>query len=720
MREQETINTQSSRRGFEAGLFVVYAMVIAFMTWPAVTLVSRTYAQRGDPYGVIWWSWWFKFAFTRHLAANPMSWVAVPYGRNMSPFARDPLTTNSLRALSIVTTETIAYNVFILLAFFSAAVAMYFFARRLTRSRPAAAVAGFIFAFSPYMLMQGKEHISMLAVAGIPLVFYFLIRAWKEHSALMGVLCAVSFVVMTLFNYHYGLIGGTLVVAFLVSVWLLSRPWKKSSGGLMFRVVPLVLCLVGFIGLVTFVLARRHAVSGDLTGLYLYSARVWDYFLPTAQGAAFGWATYGFITSHIHGGFLVESSLFLGFVPLGLAVFGLVSEFRGKPVPDEAGQSVEGESAKPVEPIAKRDDSRIPVAFAISAGVCFLCSLPPTGNLFGLKVYFPGYLLHYIVPDVRAYARFGIGVTFCVAILAAYGIAALLKRGAPSRHKLLIAVAVSLLVLVEFAIVPPFRALDTTSTTEYYRWLKGRPGDPVVAMYPFFYADDFANYNYYFDQRHHEKKMVNGSAPDTEAEEIRRSALDLTNPATPGILKKLGTKYVLAVPSMYREGNHVNYIEPAVFQAGNIPKTLKRVKRFADCYVYEDVAEPATVIPLFTAGAYQPVVYPDGHAWHPGSSDMLVNIRSERKKAYLADVSFKASATSKQGTLEFELNGSRSGTRVLPVWPVSFTVKSVSIDPGDNLLTIKSKSALSPVTEIPGATEVNVGIMVSDITISPL
>jgi hypothetical protein len=213
--------------------------------------------------------------------------------------------------------------------------------------------------------------------------------------------------------------------------------------------------------------------------------------------------------------------------------------------------------------------------------------------------------------------------------------------------------------------------------------------------------------------------MVNGGAPDTVAEQIRQSALSITNPATPGILKRLGARYVLAIPSLYREGYHLNYIEPSMFDPSKVPSTLRKVKQFADCTVYENLAGPAEIIPLFVSGAYQPTVTPDGAAWHPGAGEMVVNIKSDREETVVADVSFEAAATSKRGTIEFQLNGASGGPQALPVKSARYTIKSVAIRPGSNYLTISSSSAAVPVTEVPGATTVNVGIMVSDIQLTP-
>lgn len=733
MAEEETTTVTEEKKPrtgivgkVEACVFAAYAVVVAFMTWPALTLVSRTYAQRGDPLGVIWDCWWFKYSFAKHLPVNLISVVGVPYGLPQSIYFRDPLTSLTLRALSITTTETVAYNVFLLLCFFLSAVAMYYLARRLTGSKAAATVAGFTFAFSPYMLVQGKEHLGLMTVVWLPVFFYFLLRAWKERTPRMYIFCALAFAVMALFNYHYGLIGASMAVVFVASVWLLGKPWKRRRpGSLLRRSVPVIIVVAIVAGLVAFAIARRQWEARSLFSLYLYSGRPWDYLIPHADGKILGWATNNFILSHLHGGFLSESSLFLGYVPMALAAFGIYGTWRRRPGRgqetgmEEECEGKEGESKpeeKPVNSIAS--DRRIPYALAITAAASFLLSMPPTAKLLGVKLYLPSYFIHLLLPQVRAYARFGIGVMFCVALLAAYGVAYLLKYRGLSPKKWFVVGAISLVILLEFTIVPPFRSLDTATAPDYALWLKSRPGKPVIAIYPYFYGDDFQTYGYFFDQRHYEKPMVNGGPPESSSEKLRQVVLSITNPATPGVLKRLGTKYVVVVPSLYRQGNHMNYVEPAAFDPILVPPTLKKVAQYEDAIIYEDTAPPAEFVTYYTSGTYQGIVYPDGQAWHPGAHEMLIDIKSELKQPVVCDLAFQAAATKTPGTIKFSLNGVSSDRSKLPIWPTDFKIRNVTLKPGNNLLSISSDAALSPVTEVPPITTVDAAVMVSDLQIT--
>ena len=725
MRNQQGRNNKEKQglfSRFEVIVFLAYAGIVALMTWPAVTLTSRTYAQKGDPMGTLWILWWMRYSAAHHLAANPVSIVGVPSGYALNLYSGEILTTGSLKAMSLATTETIAYNVFLLVFFFFAAVSMYYFVRWLTKSRAGATVAGFIFAFSPYMLMQGKEHTGLLTVGWIPLFFYLLIRAFKERSVLLGALCGVVFAVLTLFNYHYGLIAGVMAVVFLITTWLLGRPWRKISSRAVRRALPAAVIVAVVAGIAVLVIARKPT---DMTGSYLYSARPWEYFLPHAEGFLFGWLTSGFITSHLHGGFLSESSLFLGFVPMILVVYALVSLFRKQP--PQAVENTEPDGAAATETDAGGADGRpagprkMLLAFALTGVACFLISMPPTTRLLGLKIYLPSYLIHLVVPPVRAWARFGLGVYFSVAVLAGYGVAVLMKRVRWSRAgKVAAVVIISMLVLLEFSIIPPFHSLNTASTTDYYTWLKERPAGTVVAIYPFFDADEFDNYSYFFQQRHHQKKMVNGAQVGSAADNTRQIVLNITNPSTPGILKRLGVDYVLAIPSLYREGNHMNYVYPIAFDAGAVPSTLKEVKRFDDCFAYEDTARPAEFVPSFIAGSYESILSTDGKTWHPGMGDVTVDIRSYASGPAVCDVRFQAIAPQSRGTIRFSLNGQDSGTRDLQAWPSEFIIKGVTLRPGSNLLTFRSASPPAAVPQVPGASSVDANVLLGDVTVTRL
>lgn len=718
----------------ETPMFLVYAAVTAFMTWPAITLVHRTYAEPRDPLGVIWTMWWYKYSFLHHLPVSHVTVASYPFGMKVNTFLVDPLTGLLLRGLSMAAGETIAYNIFLLACFFLAAISMYFLVRYLTGSRWAAFYSGLVFAFCPYMLMHGKEHLGLAATFWIPLFFLFLIRAWRRRTLGSILLAALVLLVLSLFSYNYSLLASIFAATFILAAWLLGRPWKKGRDWrLLLRVLPIAALV--FVLLVALFIVLESSPAGShnyLRALYNYSARPWDYLLPTAEGAALGWTSRAFINSHPHGGFLVESSLFLGYIPLFLAFYALLLSLRRRTLRAASdgrsrglvstGGNVTTTVSRPQETsrsaaINTGHNRRIIWAFAVSGAVAFIFSMPPTARILGVNVYFPSYLIYKLVPQYRAYARFGLMVLFAVAVLAGFAVDALSRKFRPGWRRTAFLAALCALVLVEFSVVPPFRALDTNATTDYYRWLKDQKGKVAVAIYPMFYSDDFRTYEYLFQQRLHRKNLLNGARYGSEAEDYRETMVDLLHPATPGLLRALGAKYVMVLPGYYLEGNHINYPYPLKFEESRLPGGLKLEREFNKCLVYRVTAAPSRVYALFTGGICQPYMDPRGVFWHPGGNIVTVNIKSELPDTATRRLKFRAKSPRSPASLRVGLNGKSIGDFKLAPWPREIETGPVTLRPGTNTLTLESTGTPVVLEQVPLHSEMKVSVLVSNILV---
>ncbi len=718
-------------RSAEIWIFLFYAAVTAVMTYPAVTLLSRTYAERRDPLGTLWWLWWYKYSYAHHMATSPMKMIAVPWGIRNSPYGTDPLYGIITHTLSIITNETVTYNLFLLASFFLAAVGMYFLVRHLTASRAAAAFAGLAFAFSPYMLAQGKEHLGLAATFWLPLFALSLVIAWRSRTGWSIAVCGAVLIVLTLFNYQYGMLAAVFAATFLVTVWLAGAPWRRSRFDWgMFLKVTAVLIVIAAVAALSLVALARSTSGGDkpIEALYQFSARPWDYVLPSPESAVAGGLTSGFINSHLHGSFLVEDSLFLGYTTLVLAVFAMLVAFRRRGARSAAMRSHrgDGDEAGPVEPGAREAPrlsdqpytGKTVLAFAVCAAVAFVFSMPPTARVLGVKIYFPSYLLFKVLPQFRAYARFGIIVMMCAVALAGYGIAFIAERMKNKNAVPIVAAVLMGLIVLEFSIVPPFRSLDTAATTDYYRWLGKQPGRQAVAVYPFFVLDDFYNYGYLFAQRMHLKDLLNGAQPDTPAERYRECVLDIKHPATPGLLKRAGARYVIVIPEYYTEGVvHPNYVYPTALDDRPMPPGLRKVKSFRDATVYEVTAAPASFVARFDIGSFEPYVDPGGRSWHPGSNETLVGIRSYLKQPATCTIRLKVMSARSTSTMRFSANGETKSVVVVPSWPVDVELKDVFLSPGVNTLKIESDGRPANLTEVPGYSQIRATMMVSDLEV---
>ncbi|MBN2167890.1 MAG: hypothetical protein JW738_01490 [Actinobacteria bacterium] len=713
-------------------VFSVYAIVISFMTYPAITLVSRTYAEPKDPLGVLWWFWWLKYSFFSRISVSPVSIAGVPSGLDISPYKIDPLFNLLARILSIISTETIAYNIILLFSFFLTAVFTYYLVRYLTGNIYAAAFSGFVLGFCPFMLVQGKEHLGLIAVFWIPLFFLLLIKTWTQRSLGNLIGCSAVFVLMTLYNYQYGLIVGVCSLFFALILWLSGRPWKKRSRdttGLL-RALSFVIAVVIIIAVLFTVFAGSPIGAGkDISEVYKYSARPWDYLVPHAEGSALGHLTRSFIESSLHGSFLAENSLFLGYVPLFLAILAVINAFAGFVGRKEIRSSGDvGRPHRNIEPTgvtAKEEKTRaispdrLIFSFAACGLFAFIVSMPPSFSLFGHRIYMPSCLLHQLVPQFRAYARFGMITIFCVAVLCGYAVSKIAGVDVPGKWKPLALTVVSVLVLFEFAIVPPFRSLKTKETTGYCRWLAAQPGEPVVAIYPLFYGDSFYCYSYLFQQRTHKKPMVNGAKPGTTQDCYRQSIMDITNMNTPALLRELDTKYVLVLPELYGLplGWDWNFPFSSSFDVKKIPQGLEKIKEIDSCSIYEVTAERPDLIPLYGKGFYPAYIDREGRFWHPAIGTSVITIESRYDGPSTCRLRFKARCPQKASIVRINVNEKEVAARKVTKYSEEIVVEELLIRPGLNEVRLVSDGELYCLTGIKGYQEVKAALLVSDTTL---
>ena len=709
----------------ETAIFTFYAAVTCFMTYPAVTLTSRTYAEKRDPLGVLWVFWWYKYSFAHHLPVSPMRLIAMPEGYSMSVYKIDPLFNLLARVGSIITNETVTYNLILLASFFLAAVGAYFLVRRLTASRAAATFAGLAFGFCPYMLAQGKEHLGLAATFWLPFFALLLINAWRGRSGWSFAGCGVLLALMTLFNYQYGMLAVVFGATFLVTVWLAGAPWRRTTVNWSIVLkASAVIIVIAIIAAVSLVALSRATAQQDkpLEGLYQFSARPWDYVLPSPESKVFGGLTGGFINSHLHNGFLVENSLFLGYTTMLLAIFAVLVSFsgrvRGKLALRESGVETD---AEPQSARRLSDDPharRAVLAFAVSAAVAFVFSMPPSAKILGIKIFFPSNLLYKVLPQFRAYARFGIIVMMCAVALAGFGIAFLAERLKNPRGAFVLVAVAMMLVLIEFTISPPFFSLDTASTTDYYRWLKKQPGSAAVAVYPLYIHDDFYNYGYLFAQRLHQKGLVNGAHPGTESAKLRESILDVKHPATPGLLSRAGAKYVVVIPGYYTEGvMHPTYVYATNLDERPMPPGLRRVRSFPDATIYEVKAAPADFVCEYDSGVYEPYVDAQGRAWHPCMNETLASIRSYLHKPATCSIRLKVMSAGPTRGVSFSVNGEVKSVVAVTPSPVDVILEGVVLSPGVNTLKIESDGNPVYLSGVTDYSQVRACMMTSDINV---
>jgi hypothetical protein len=420
-----------------------------------------------------------------------------------------------------------AHNSVVLLSFVLSAVGMYYLARHLTGSRPAAAVAAVLFAFCPYIYAR-TAHIQLLMTAGLPfslLAAHLMIdRPEPGRAVVLGLVLVAT----ALACGYYGVFAG-LAVGFACGFYLVARRrWRSGATYLS------AACAVAVAAIVIWPVYERYL------GLHTESQPFRE--LEEAREYSANWAAYlaadglgnGWLKDLALGATAVRWSevLFPGIVAIVLATAGvwgaLPARLHRKP------------AAEP--PSARR---QAVVFYVLVAGLAVWLSLGPAAGFYAWMYRFvPAFSL------LRAPARFGIVVTLALTVLAAFG-AERLVRG--RRHAPAIAAALCLAAGLELFSAPlPFRRVEPVAAP--YLMLARLPAG-AVAEFPFFYREiDFHRHAaYMLNSTTHWKPLVNGYS-DYLPVDFRAMAIPVSSfPVLEAfnILHEHGTRYVVFHANWY-------------------------------------------------------------------------------------------------------------------------------------------------------------------------
>ncbi len=519
-----------------AGLIYLFASIL--LTWPLIfELDSALFADFGDSRGWAWWIW----AKTNDLLDGPVnSLLAAPFGTPTAQVISQPISEWLVLIFARLWGDIAAMNLFIVLSFALTAMATYLLLARLTKNDTAAFIGGLAFGFCPAAILQAAGgHAAFAFNAFLPLFLLALFHNRERRNMTSALCVALAFAGITFTAVYFGYFALYVAAYFVAFDYVTREPGSER------RIARNYLACAVFAALIVFpvefkaineqIAASQDSIAKaghtrDLHELAVFSSRPWDYLLPSIDHPVLGGYVEQFARDNLHGSNVFEQTLYLGMVPLGLLVAGIIMSVCGKF--DWAHRQYF-------------------LFFAFGALWMYFLSLPPE---IGGKVPTLSYFAHQIAPMFRAYGRFGILVNLFLIGAAAVVLAHLYLRMKRAHYYGFLAILLPVLVF-EYWSVPPDHALAVDPPPHVYRWLANEPGDFLVAEYPMVRFDEAAHYTYPFWQRIHKKKLVNGASPDiAPAWEFLQQVSDLANPATPMLLKSVGVKYIIVHKRMYEEG----------------------------------------------------------------------------------------------------------------------------------------------------------------------
>ncbi|MFH0790109.1 MAG: hypothetical protein V2A64_00590, partial [Candidatus Omnitrophota bacterium] len=547
------------------GITVLFAVLIIIMTYPLafkITTHMPGFFSTDEPYGSLWDFWRINHSFKNHISLKSTYLISYPFGINYYQLGCTfYIWLVFYHILAIFTSPVLSWNIQVFCNFLLSGVFTYALIFYLTRDKLSSLLGGIIFAFCPYQAVRGWQHLGLTYNQWLPLCLLGAFRlkdpAFDRRKTMVFFLISILLV----FSFDYTITYFTVISLSGFFIYLLFYNWR----GKVSRNTELLnqdfiylkkVIIVGAFALVmlfpqisTIVINRLKLSSStpasahnpyhrSFEDLFYQSARPLSYFLPAIVHPIFGKFTEKFIGSDLYGKSVTEHTLYLGWVPLGLAliVFKRWKKNRKLRITDYGLR------------VTDKEDFYIGFFIFLSI-VAWLFSQPPWWKFGPIKVFMPSFFMYKILPMYRAYCRFGIVLMFAVAVLAGFGLKFIIAKRKAQSAKLAITALCCGLVLFEFCNWPPYKVIDVSKAPLVYSWLKQQPGDFAIAEYPLDAATPNEKYKFY--QTKHEKKIINGTLPGTYANKAAKTITQLSNPATAGILKWMGVKYVLVHKENY-------------------------------------------------------------------------------------------------------------------------------------------------------------------------
>jgi hypothetical protein len=382
-----------------------------------------------------------------------------------------------------------AHNFALVASFILGGTAMFYLCRDLAGDRRAAAAAAMAFAFCPY-LFGHLPHIQLLMTAGIPLSMLAFHRLLNAPTLRRGVWLGLAMAAQAYGCAYYSvfvllMIGfAVLLMAAVGRRWRDAAYWKSvgvAAGVALAASAPLIAGAV---------LLEQSGFTRSLAGARMYSA---------------DWRAYLASGGRLHAWLLAylghwKEVLFPGFVPVVFGTTGAVIGWR----------------------VSRRTRDLVLLYAALTAAAAW-ASFGPDAGLYGaLYALVPGFSL------MRAPSRFGLVVTFGLAVLASIGIAAILARleHGPlqaGRHARLrpALVAVFIIGLAAAEALVPVRFEPALRPDPAYRLLATLPEGPVVELPIYSRALGFRRARYMLDSTVHWKPLIDAYSdhipPDFDA-----------------------------------------------------------------------------------------------------------------------------------------------------------------------------------------------------------
>jgi hypothetical protein len=438
------VNDRSTgrRAGETLAATLLFAALTIVLTWPQVRVLATHAREHHDVYFNMWRLAWMFHALTTPRIGLFDGNIFYPEQRTLT--FSDAMVVEGLVAAPLFAAglpPVLIHNLLLLGAIVASATGIFVLARHLTGSSAAGVVSGVIFAFVPFRF-EHYMHMEMQWTMWTPWAFWAMHRTLETRIWRYGLLTGLFVSLQMLSSIYYGVF--LIVLLGLVTALLLLAERLRDVPMLLVRLAPAALVVLVLCGAYAqpYLETKKDVGGRGVREIMLYSARPSSYLVATPDNVVYGemFASRG----------RPERRLFPGALAVVLAIVGLFARPNGK--------------------------APLTIAYLLGMVLAYEMSLGLSGYSFPFLVE-----RSQVFEGFRAIARLGIFVVFFLAVLAAWGFAAIAKvRGMPRRALLCFAIAA---LVVEYRVRPLGLIRYPNQPYPLHAWLATQPRG-VVAVLP--------------------------------------------------------------------------------------------------------------------------------------------------------------------------------------------------------------------------------------------
>jgi hypothetical protein len=573
----------------------VFTALAVWLTWDvAAHLHDRMFGYPGDSTGAVSLLDWFSGRLGYHVfGTTHETWIGAPFGNDYPNGLNIQwlLVFGPGALLAKAFGEVAAYNLLVISGLALSGVSMYLVVRVLGCAPPVAAWSGLVYTIFPWHIEKAEGHVGFVHLQLFPLLLLAGLAWYRKPTAGRAIALATVTLLLWLTAGYFGVVGSvsaaTLVTVALAlhsrRLGLRAALGKYVLAGSLVVAVPVLVYAATIVGNANGVGSPRSAAD-----LFVYGARPWEYVLPSYRNPYFGDDVGPFLIRHLHGSNFSETSLYVGWLTILLALvwLGNIVVRRGR---------------------LALEESFLAVALPAIVAVALVFSLP--SPLPHTHVETPSQILWQLAPQFRVPSRFVSVVMTGLVVAAAFGLTLVARRAARTLRLaspivvVAFGAAAAAVSFVELYVKTSPSTFDVSTPPAYYSIVEKAPRG-ILAEYPLARADQAVNSDYLFWQRIHHRRLLNGAQIGSFPDQVAQSLVDPASPETPSALAALGVTAIVTRPSTYQFTGGA----PGAVVLGRGYRKLGEAQGAA---VWQVVARPAPAIAAFKDG-FGPIETPPG------------------------------------------------------------------------------------------------------------